>query len=239
MNPSPALNIPQTVQLLSYFSDDISPFYTPPAPRLPWQKDPLDPLIPKLLDALLFFLQTDAENRKISAVTLAVNNKEAILTLASNVTQQDADSSDTSSSQVILGTIWKYMVAYTTSRVRDSREQSQQAYKQLVTYLLRTHFPLILRHFNERCEQYQRFSQTFQQPDVVLMTNGKLKNYLQTVDIIHTATEKFCSVLLDQESIMKFLEVLSDHTAFQAAKPSVCYLDRLVAIQRQVCTSGE
>ncbi|KAK7683671.1 hypothetical protein QCA50_013047 [Cerrena zonata] len=97
----PTLTIPQRLQLLSCLCYDGSLFPAPPPLFTGVPTDPLDPLIPKLLDALLFFLHTDVKNRTISALSLTVSSKEAIVTLATNANGQ----SSTSSSQAILETI--------------------------------------------------------------------------------------------------------------------------------------
>lgn len=155
---------------------------------------------------------------------------------------------DTPSSEVILETIWQYMRTYATSiRVCDSIEHSEQPYTQLVTYLIRTNHPLILHRFHKQQEQYKHFLDTFYQPDVVSLLSGRVKKYLQTVDLIHTATETFCSVPIDQESVLKYLEILPDHTALQVERKiigklgqlTVGKLEALVILQRQVGINGE
>ncbi|KAK7682100.1 hypothetical protein QCA50_014686 [Cerrena zonata] len=144
MDPT-TLSIPETPQLLNSLSYNISPFSH--LANIPRQERSLyrgDPVVRKLLDALVFFLHTCPNRGDRFAMTLTVVQDEIVATVAAN-TPDDIALSDPSSPQVILNTVWRHMLACSGMTPKPVE------HTEFATYVLETHLPLLPSYISTAC----------------------------------------------------------------------------------------
>lgn len=198
MDPA-ALSIPETLQFLSSLSYDVSSFsHRAGIPRAE-RRFRGDPVVRKLLDALVFFLHTRPNRGDRFAMTLTIVQDEIVATIAAN-TPDDIPHTDPSSPQVILNTIWKHMAVY--SGTADKPTENTQ----LITYILQTHLPLLCSRLSKwrRCyETYRDKLAWFRRSNLL---SAALTDYLDDIDKIFCATVAFSesTETLSSESISEF-----------------------------------
>ncbi|KAK7682101.1 hypothetical protein QCA50_014687 [Cerrena zonata] len=200
MDPA-TLSIPETLQLISALSYDFSPFSQ--RAGIPRQERSLfrgDRLVRKLLDALVFFLHTRPNRGDRFAMTLTIVQDGIVATVAAN-TPDDIPHSDSSSPQVILGTVWKHMLACSGITPRPTENT------QFTTYVLETHLPLLrsrLSKWRVCYESLRRYSSSFRQSGSL---SAALMNYLDSIDKIFCATVAFSESAepLSNQSVGEFM----------------------------------
>lgn len=214
MSSDQELDIPQTVQLLSCLSEDVSPDYTPgtiPDSQQRYLDRRLNSVVPPLLDAFNFFLRTCPRDGKVFAMTLSIGSHEVIAALAANTTE-DVNRSDASSPGVILSTIWDYMTKMATA--------DQKTAVGCAAYLLNRNSTLLSHRFRKRSEVYEKFRRTYDQirksPNPYI---DGVRDYLERVHVIYTTTKAFVELLdsskgrIADESITKFVHTLMSEAA--------------------------
>lgn len=199
MDPA-TLSIPETLELISALSYDFSPFsHLAGIPRTE-RRFKGDPVVRKLLDALVFFLHTRPNRGDRFAMTLTIVHGEIVATIAAN-TPDDIPHSDPSSPQVILGTVWKHMLACSGITPKPTENT------QFTTYVLETHLPLLrsrLSKWRGCYESLRRYSSSFRQSDSL---SAALLNYLDSIDKIFCATLAFSESAepLSNQSVGEFM----------------------------------
>lgn len=232
----PELNVPQTVQLLSVLTRDVSSYCVPDA-IIPGRREPHDGKFPefrKLLNALAFFLRVTPKGGKVFAITMTIGSHEAVAALSAN-TIEDVNSSDNSSPKIILGAIWDHLVQLATDMETSGEPvTSDEKQNRFATYLISTHSQLLEHRLRKRSKAYEKFRRAFMElrdaPGVPL---GSVNDYLEKVHMIYTTTQKYVEELkkrkgsaLEQvvslfvNTILTSVEDLGTPTAFEASEIS-------------------
>ena len=231
----PARTIPEGIQLLSAFSDNVSSFYHPG--RLFVQAYTQDPAIPKLLNALAFFLRTAAEKERV-AVTLGVTAQHALLTVVITLATQNKTTLPLDDSPcTILENVWKYMAAC------SSAPPDPEANAEFASYLLRIHFPLLVQRFNKRCKQYQQYREVTRRPEVsakLATRHFAVKRYLEGADLIYEAANAFCAGPVNRPSVMKFMAILPNCLSHsrEAVESGQCGVKKMAKLRLRANIEG-
>lgn len=229
MDPT-TLSIPEMLQLISALSYDISPFSH--RVGIPQQERRFkgDPVIRRLLDALVFFLHIRPQRSDHFAMTLSIVQDEIVATVAANTPDDiQVAHSDPSSPHVILNTIWKYMLMC-SGTAPTSKENTQ-----LATYLLESYLPLLRFRLSKWRVCYEAFLQSYRKsrslPETVM-------NYFDDVDKILSASIVLSDLTegLSADNISDFMahtplcKNLSKHVAkFKANERKLLSLARSLA----------
>ncbi|KAK7682076.1 hypothetical protein QCA50_014662 [Cerrena zonata] len=179
------LSIPETIQLVSALSYDISEFRHYAGIPLGEKRFRGDPVVRKLLDALAFCLHTRPHHGDRFAMMLTMIQDEIVATVAAN-TSDDIPHSDPSSLQVILETVWKHMLACSRSRAEKPRENMQ-----LATCILDTHLPLLRSRLSKWHMCYESYRNQMSQFQWSGSLSVAVMGYLDDIDKIFCATMAF------------------------------------------------
>ncbi|KAK7682095.1 hypothetical protein QCA50_014681 [Cerrena zonata] len=182
MSPSPASTmVPQTIQLLSSFleEDNITSYFSQDEDEKPVVRKS----IPKLLDALVFLLRTTPRDGKVFAMTLGIDSKEVIITLAANKAE-DLSGEDALSPQTLLVTIWNYLVEFS----KMSTPPVLETYLYM-THLLNIHSPLLRHRFQKWRDACKRLCDSIEEDKAGPTLGEGVEEYLKAVNTICTATE--------------------------------------------------
>ncbi|KAK7682098.1 hypothetical protein QCA50_014684 [Cerrena zonata] len=229
MDPT-TLSIPETTQLISSLSYDISPFsHSAGIPRKERSLFRGDREVRKLLDALAFFLHTRPNRGDRFAMTLTVVQDEIVATVAANTTD-DIPHSDSSSPQVILNTVWRHMLACSGTTPKSTE------HTEFATYVFETHLPLLrsrLSKWRVCYETYRRRSSRLRESN---SPSATVTSYLDNVDKIFSATVAFSesSEPLSNQSVGEFMTHirLCHNVSRQSAKLSNGDRKLLTSFQR-------
>ena len=225
------LTNPQIIQFISAFPDDLSPFrsFRPLSFQGP-------PVVPKLLDALVFFLHTTPGGKH--ALTIELSAHEIFVTLAASISTDAATASERSSPlsspQATLEKIWEHMVSCC------SVPPNAAANTKLALCLLEIHFPLLVYRFEKRRGLYLQLREATRRSEVAANLGYRVTNFLDAADVVYTAIDAFCSGSFNRGSALKFMEILPHCVLqFRSKLPTSMGLRELAGARSQANIEGK